>query len=71
MSGWLVEDSRAYLSDGVGLAVVGDLGCLRAVGGKGSDDLGGVLGLAAVLASSHGGGHKGSTRCDERVLHFD
>lgn len=32
------------LSDGVGLAAVGDLGGLRAVGGQGSDDLGGVDG---------------------------
>ena len=46
---------------------MGDCGCGRAVGGVGSDDLGGVDGLVVVGRST---GHEGSDS-DSRELHFD
>jgi hypothetical protein len=50
------------LRDGVGLAGVGDLSCLRAESGEGGDHLGHVGGSSAVLGSIHldGGGDKAS-----------
>lgn len=45
------------LRDGVGLAGVGDLGGLRAVGGVGGDDLSHVGGASAVLGGDRGGGN--------------
>lgn len=54
------------LSDGVGLAAVGDLGRARAVGGVDIDNLGGD-GDVGVGSGASGGGNDSS----DRELHFD
>ena len=57
---------RTHLSHGVGLAAVGDLSGLGAVGGIGSHDLSGVVGIL-----SRHGGHKGSGGGDDGETHVD
>lgn len=55
----------SYLSDGVGSAAIADLGGIRAVGGDGSDNLGGVGHVAPGVGASGSGKDGGS-----RELHF-
>lgn len=57
---------RAYLSDGVSAATVGELSRLGAVGGEGGDDLGGVR---RGLAGSNDRRHQGGAGCNKCVLH--
>lgn len=56
---------RSYLSDGVGGAAILDSGGLGAVGGDGSDDLGGV----GDVLEGVGAGGEGKDGSGE--LHFD
>ena len=55
----------SYLSDGVGGAAIADLSGTRAVGGDGSDNLGGVGHVAPGVGASGSGKDGGS-----RELHF-
>jgi len=52
----------SYLSDGVGAGAVGDLSGSRAVGGVGSNDLGGVA--DGAVGVGEGTGHEGSGSSD-------
>jgi len=75
---WLADGARAVgdgqrgsLGDGVGLAVVGKLGGLWAVGGVRGDDLGGVAHVAVAIAiGGRGGGSQGEDG-NSLELHID
>lgn len=58
-------ETVSYLGDGVSVAAMGDLSGARAVGGDGSDNLGGVGHVAPGVGASGSGKDGGS-----RELHF-
>jgi hypothetical protein len=61
----------AHLGDRVGLAVVAELGGCRAVGGVGSDGLGGVAHNGGIAIGGYCGGREGKDGGRELQLHVD
>lgn len=67
-AGAVSDGEGGGLGDGVGLAGEGEGSGLRAVGGVGSDDLGGVGDIAVARPTSGGGTSESS---DSEELHLD